>query len=339
MWTRPIAASLVIVAMTGCSTGDGAAPGDPTTDRPGCGQGVVVDGRPLRIVTTVAPLADIVDTLVDGSGASLVAIVREGTDSHTFEPAPSDAAMLEDADVVFVNGLGLERPTRRLALANMSDGAELCELGTTVLPESMYRFDAAFPAEGGVPNPHLWTSPRWVGEYARLIVDVLAARDPANDAIYTRNLDDFLERVDELDETIRVAVATVPVDRRLLLTYHDAYGYFAADYGLTVVEAVQPSSFGEPSPRDVARLIEQVDELGVATIFGSEEFPSPVLEHVAAATGAIYVDDLRDDELPGEVGDVDHSWFGLMRSNTITIVEGLGGDAASLRELDSARQS
>ena len=93
----------------------------------------------------------------------------------------------------------------------------------------------------------------------------------------------------------------------------------------------QPASFGEPSPREVARLIDQVDQLGVRAIFGSEVFPSPVLEQIAAATGAVYVADLRDDDLPGAPGDPEHSWFGMMRSNTAAMVEALGGDAAGLR--------
>ena len=150
------------------------------------------------------------------------------------------------------------------------------------------------------------------------------------------NFDAFSARIGELDRAIRAATATVPSDRRLLLTYHDAYAYFADDYGWTVVGAIQPSSFDEPTPRDVARLIEQVRDTGVAAIFGSEVFPSPVLRQVAAESGARYVDDLRDDDLPGVPGDPDHSWFALMRFNYVTIVEALGGDAAALRGLDVA---
>ena len=315
----------------------GACGGDPATgavvldEAPGCAEGEIVEGRSLRIATTVAPVTDIVDTLAAGSGASVTGIVPEGVDSHTFEPSPSDAAVLEQADVVLLNGLGLELPTRRLAAANVSQGAEICELGTTVLPESEYLFDASFPEEAGWPNPHLWTSTRWTSEYAELIASVLSTRDPANADVYAANLDAFLGRLDELELAIATALATVPEPNRLLLTYHDAYAYFADDVGWTVVGAVQPSSFGEPSPRDVARLIDQLEGLDVRAIFGSEVFPSPVLEQVAAETGARYVDDMRDDDLPGEPGDPDHSWFGLMRFNVSTMVEGLGGEASALQ--------
>lgn len=322
---------MVVVLVVAACGGSGEPGALVDTDVAGCGEGAVVDGRPLRVVSTVAPLTDIVSTLAAGTDTTVAGIVPEGTDSHTFEPAPSDAAALERADVVFLNGLGLEEPTRRLALANRSGGGELCELGTTVLPEDRYLYDRSFPEAGGVPNPHLWTSPRWVGEYARLTAKVLAARDPAHADTYTSNLAAFDVRLAELEAAVVTATATIPRAERLLVTYHDAYAYFAVDYGWTVVDAVQPSSFDEPSPRDVAQLIEQITELGVPVVFGSEVYPSPVLEQIAAESGAIYIDDLRDDDLPGEPGDPEHSWFGLMRLNVATIVDALGGDSSALR--------
>lgn len=321
---------LSVVAACGTDEAPGVGPIDGV---PGCGDGELVDGRPLLIATTVAPISDIVATLVDGSGATVTAIVPEGVDSHTFEPAPSDVAALEEADIVVLNGLGLEEPTRRLAAANLSSGAEICELGTTVLPESEYRYDVTYPEGAGWPNPHLWTSTRWVREYADLVVSVLVARDPARADVYEENLIEFLARLGDLERAIAAAAATVPERQRLLVTYHDAYTYFADDIGWTVVGAVQPSSFGEPTPRDVARLVDQVRALGVTAVFGSEVFPAPVLEQVAAETGATYVDELRDDDLPGDPGDIDHSWFGLMRYNVATLVEGLGGEASALRRL------
>ncbi|MGH9196039.1 MAG: metal ABC transporter solute-binding protein, Zn/Mn family, partial [Acidimicrobiia bacterium] len=96
-----------------------------------------------------------------------------------------------------------------------------------------------------------------------------------------------------------------------------------------------PSDFSEPTPREVARLIEQIREEKVAAIFGSEVFPSPVLEQIARESGARYVNDLRDDDLPGEDGQADHTYMGLMKFNLITIVEALGGDAGALRRLEA----
>ena len=132
----------------------------------------------------------------------------------------------------------------------------------------------------------------------------------------------------------RIFPATLPADDRKLLTYHDAYAYFSQHYGWTVIGAIQPQSFEEPSPQDIADLIRQVEDEGVKAVFGSEVFPSPVLEQIGDEAGVRYVDVLRDDDLTGEPGDPEHSWAGLMKFNFITMIEALGGDATSLKALD-----
>ena len=300
----------------------------------GCSLGDVVSDRAIKIATTVAPITSIVANIAGGSSAIITGIVPEGTNSHTFEPRPSDAATLESADVVFINGLVLEEPTKDLALANIRQGSSVCELGTEILPESEYIFDFSFPKEGGKPNPHLWTNPPMAKEYAQVVRDVLVRRDPTNATIYERNFSAFASKIDALNEATKMATATIPEDQRKLLTYHDAYAYFAANYGFTVVGAIQPSSFDEPTPKEIGELISQVQSQKVKAIFGSEVFPSTVLEQIGAETGVRYVDVLRDDDLLGEPGDPEHSWLGLMRFNFVTIVEALGGDASALKSLD-----
>jgi ABC-type Zn uptake system ZnuABC Zn-binding protein ZnuA len=158
--------------------------------------------------------------------------------------------------------------------------------------------------------------------------------DPEGEETYTANHEDFIELVDEFDVAVRESLDTVPEENRKLVTYHDAYAYFADTYGWTVVGAIQPADFGEPTPAEVVRLIEQIEQEDVPAVFGSEVFPSPVLQQVANETGAVYVDDLRDDDLPGEPGDVDHSWLGLMKFNFITMTEVLGGDPSALESFE-----
>ncbi|HXF36487.1 MAG TPA: metal ABC transporter substrate-binding protein, partial [Actinomycetota bacterium] len=121
---------------------------------------------------------------------------------------------------------------------------------------------------------------------------------------------------------------------RKLLTYHDSFPYFAREYGWEIIGAIQPSDFSEPTPQEVARLIDQIRRAGVPAIFGSEVFPSPVLEQIARETGARYVDDLRDDDLPGEPGEPDHSYLGLMVFDYRTFMGALGGDASAFDRLD-----
>ena len=322
MTTKPLlalaAAALAVPLLAAC--GDDADTAGGSADR-------------LLVATTVAPLTSIT-AAVAGDRADLRGIVPEGTNSHTFEPAPKVAELLSEADVVLVNGLKLEDPTLELAEANMSDDATLVQIGDEVLPESDYLYDFSFPEEDGKPNPHLWTDPTYVKKYADVIETTLAERDPANADTYAENNAAFQRKVDELIAALRADQESLAPEKRTLLTYHDAYAYFAKSFDWTVIGAVQPKDFEDPSAQEVARLIDQVREQDVKTLFGSEVFPSAVLEEIGRATGARYEDTLRDDDLPGEPGDEEHSWFGLMRYNYVTMIEGLGGTAEQLPAFD-----
>jgi ABC-type Zn uptake system ZnuABC Zn-binding protein ZnuA len=326
--------------LAACGNGSSSGPSSQSSQdsakvaRDECLSGDPIDGRPIRIVTTVAPVTSLVAAIVGDSGGDIQGVVPEGTNSHEFEPPPSAAAVLEKGDVIFINGLVLEEPTKDLAEANVSSSTVICELGTAILPETEWLYDFSFPKEGGKPNPHLWTNPPMAKEYAQLIRDVLIQIDPANTEEYETNYEDIARVIDELDEAMMTATRTIPVDQRKLLTYHDAYAYFAVHYGWTVIGAIQPQSFEEPSPKEIADLIKQVENENVQAIFGSEVFPSPVLEQIGREAGVRYVDVLRDDDLTGEPGDPEHSWAGLMLFNFITMVEALGGDASALRALD-----
>ena len=323
-FTKVVAATVVLMSASvacGGSTQDSAGPsGD--------------DGRP-RVATTVAPITSIVASIA-GDRAEVTGIVPEGTNSHTFEPRPSVAELLTEVDVLYLNGLMLEEPTKELAEANLRDDADIVELGTLALPEDEYLYDFSFPEEEGKPNPHLWTDPRFGRLYAEIVADDLSRRDPGNAGYYAENLRAFEAVVDELDAAMRAAFATIPAGQRKLLTYHDAYAYFAQSYGWEIIGAIQVSDFDDPTPREVAGLIAQVEAQGVPAIFGSEVFPSPVLEQIGREAGVDYVDVLRDDDLPGDPGDPEHSWAGLLRFDYITVTEALGGDAGALERLDPA---
>ncbi len=287
------------------------------------------DNGKLNVVTTVAPISSIVRN-VGGTLIDLHGIVPDGTNSHTFEPAPSDAKLLSEADMVIVNGLSLEDPTVELAEANLKSGAEIYQLGENTISREEWAFDFSFPEDKGDPNPHLWTNVPYAIRYAELTAQWLNERDPDNAAAYQQNLDAYTARLQELDAAIQTAIDTIPPENRKLLTYHDSWAYFAKNYGMTVIGAAQPSDFSEPSPREVAALIEQIRDEGVPAIFGSEVFPSPVLEQIADEAGAIYIDGLRDDDPPGEPGDPEHTFVGMMLLNMELMVPALGGDVTAL---------
>jgi len=286
------------------------------------------DNRPL-IATTVSPITSIASSIA-GDRARIEGIVPEGTNSHTFEPSPQVAKLLSDADLILVNGLKLEDPTLEMARNNKKEDTQIVEIGTLVLPESDYIYDFSFPKEEGKPNPHLWTDPGYAIKYAGVIRDQLSALDPENADYYAANFANFEKQASDLAAAVSSDQLSVPNGNLKLLTYHDAYAYFAKDFGWTVIGAVQPSSFSDPAPSEVARLIDQVKAEKVTTIFGSEVFPSAVLAEVGRATGARYEDSLRDDDLPGAPGDAEHSWLGLMKYNYRTMISGLGGTPTQL---------
>src|SRR5262245_1028898 len=292
--------------------------------------------KKLNVVTTVAPITSIVENIA-GDRIQLAGIIPEGINSHTFEPIPSDSKLLSSADLIIFNGLDLETPTLTLAQANLKPGAAIYSLGDKTIKEADYIFDFSFPKEQGHPNPHLWLNPEYAMRYATLVRDELIKLDPKNKAVYEQNSAQFLKKLEALEEVIKEAAQTIPQNNRRLLTYHDSWPYFSRRYGFQVIGAVQPSDFADPSPREVVRLIEQIKKEKVPAVFGSEVFPSPVLEQIAReAKSRYYIDKLRDDELPGKPGDPQHSYIGMMVENMTIMFEALGGSTEALKKVDPA---
>lgn len=287
----------------------------------------------LKVVTTVAPHADLVREIA-GDRVDLTQMIPDGTDSHTFEPRPSDARYLQEADLIILNGLHLESPTQRMADANKKADTPYLILGDSTISPADYIFDFSFPASEGDPNPHLWLNVAYAKNYAQLIANQLVQMDPDNASYYEANFATLAERMDRLDQAIFAAVQALPVDNRKLLTYHDSWAYFGQRYGMDVIGAIQPSDFSEPSPREVAALIDQVRANKVPAIFGSEVYPSKVLEVIGSETGASYISSLRDDDLPGPPGSSTHTYLGLMLEDMRTMFGGLGGLTNMFDDID-----
>ena len=316
--------ALVIAVIVLMSCGEGNPEGGASDDGSGT----------LRVVSTVSPITSLVEN-VGGTRIRLEGIVPEGVNSHTFEPAPSVAILVADADLIVLNGLFLEEPSLDMARANKKADAVILTLADKAITRDQWVFDFSFPEADGHPNPHLWTSPDLAIKYAELIRAELAALDPENADYYAENFGKLEERLNDLDGRIAAAVGTIPPENRKLLTYHDSFPFFSTRYGFEIIGAVQPSDFTEPSAREVASLIDQVRETGVPAVFGSEVFPSPVMEQIAKEGGAQFVDQLRDDDLPGSHGDPGHSYMGLMAANIGIMVPALGGSAEAMDGFDT----
>ena len=152
----------------------------------------------------------------------------------------------------------------------------------------------------------------------------------------------YLQRLDELDKVNRAVVASIPTENRELLTYHDSWAYWAREYGFKVIGAIQPSDFQEPSAKDVTKLIDQIRQVGVPAIFGSEVYPSKVEEQIAREA-KVKTANTADDELPGEGSanalentNPQHTYIGMMANNMRILAENLGGNPDLVNSLNTA---
>lgn len=158
--------------------------------------------------------------------------------------------------------------------------------------------------------------------------------DPANKEYYDTNAKAYLTRLDQLDMAIMATFKTIPQKNRKLLTYHDSWAYFCPRYGCRIIGAIQPSSFSEPSPKDVAGLIDQLKAEQAPAIFGSEVFPSKILNQIGKEAGVKFISTLRDDDLPGDPTAPNHTYIGMMLEDVETMAKSLGGSAESLKGID-----
>jgi ABC-type Zn uptake system ZnuABC Zn-binding protein ZnuA len=295
----------------------------------------------LRLVATLAPITDLV-ARVGGERVEVVSLVPAGADSHTYEPRPRDVALLAEVDAYLGVGLDLNDGALDLAQAHLPEGAPVLRLAELALDGSQLVLDHDHGHSHGDdghshgddgelgPNPHVWTSVRNAIALVDTIAEQLTELDPEGAEHYAANAGALTAELGELDADIATAAATVPDANRTLVTYHDAWTYFARDHGFEFVAAVQPGDYAEPSAAEVREVIDLLRELEVPAIFGSEVFPNRVVDAIAAETGATYVGDLADDTLPGEPGDDEHHYLELMRRNATSIIEALGGDTTAL---------
>jgi ABC-type Zn uptake system ZnuABC Zn-binding protein ZnuA len=160
--------------------------------------------------------------------------------------------------------------------------------------------------------------------------------DPNNTAYYTENANRYVALLKQLDEGIKEATQSIPPENRKLITYHDSWAYFAPRYNMTVLGAVQPSDFSEPSPLDIAKLIDQIRAENVSAIFASEVFSNRITDQIADEAGIEIVQTLSDDALPGNLTDPNHTYVGMMLDNMENMIVPLGGNVSSLSHINPA---
>lgn len=250
--------------------------------------------KTVTAVASFSVLADIVKQ-VGGDHVTVTSLVGRNGDPHTFAPSPKDSLALNQADVVFVSGLGLEGWMDRLVAASGYKG-EVVTASNGIATRSMEE-------EGqNVTDPHAWNSAKNGAIYARNVMNALIAADPQDKDDFLQRGGAYIQQLEALDRWAKQTFAAVPASKRKVLTSHDAFGYFAAEYGVHFLSPVGFSTEAEASASDVGKLIQQIKQEKIAAYFIENQTDARLVKQIAAASGAQPGGELYPEALSEENG-------------------------------------
>ncbi|OAF05269.1 metal ABC transporter substrate-binding protein [Bradyrhizobium centrolobii] len=244
----------------------------------------------LNVIASFSILADFVRN-VGGDRISLTTLVGPDGDVHVYTPAPGDAKRVAEAKLVIVNGLGLEGWLPRL-VQSAGSKAQVVTASAGIAPLKL----------GSDADPHAWQSVPNAKVYVTNIVNALAAADPDDAEFFRAQASTYLEKLETLDHEVRDAVAKIPSERRKVISTHNAFGYFAAEYGIQFIAPLGVSTETEPSARDIAAIIGQIRAQKIPAVFLENISDDRLIRRIAAETGAKVGGTLISDGLTGEKG-------------------------------------
>jgi zinc/manganese transport system substrate-binding protein len=264
----------------------------------------------LNVVASFSILGDFVRN-VGGDRINLTTLVGADSDVHVYTPAPSDAKRIADAKLVIVNGLGLEGWLPRLVQSSGAK-AEVVTASAGIAPLKL----------GSAADPHGWQSVPNAKIYVTGIADALAAADPDDAEFFRAQTKAYLEKLETLDREIREAVAKIPPERRKVISTHDAFGYFAAEYGVQFIAPLGVSTETEPSARDIATIISQIKAQKIPAVFLENISDDRLIRRIAAETGSKVGGTLISDGLTGEKGPAP-TYIDMVRHNIKALTSAL----------------
>ncbi len=264
----------------------------------------------INVVASFSILGDFARN-VGGDRVNVTTLVGPNSDVHVYTPAPADANKIADAKLVIINGLGLEGWLPRLV---QSSGSKAAIVTTTngIAPRKL----------GSDADPHAWQSVVNAKIYVASIRDALIAADQSGAAAYRANADAYLAKLDALDRAVRDAVAQIPQVRRKVISTHDAFGYFAAAYGIAFIAPQGVSTESEPSARDIAAIITQIRTAKIPAVFLENISDPRLMRRISAETGARIGGTLVSDSLTGENGDAP-TYIDMVRHNIKALTSAL----------------
>ncbi len=287
------------------------------------------NGDKLNVVASFSILRDWV-AIVGGDRVAVSALVGPSADAHVYAPTPRDAKIVGAARLIVVNGLGFEGWMDRLVQASATRAPVIvASAGVVPLPPPYPppqagegRVGGRFGNAAAGIDPHAWQSVRNAEIYVSNIRDGLMRADPQGRGTYEANAAAYVQELGRLDADIRRAVATIPPARRKVITTHDAFGYFAADYGIEFVAVQGVSTETEASARDIARIIRAIREQNIPALFFENAVDPRLVRRIAAETGARIGGTLFSDALTAPPGPA-ATYVDMMRHNIREIVDAL----------------
>ena len=275
----------------------------------------------LEVVATFSILGDFARN-VGGNLVVVRTLVGPYGDVHVYSPTPVDAEAIRNARLVIVNGLGLEGWLPRLI---ESSGGNATTVVAThgIVPRKIAAGEILGRGHGvGAADPHAWQSVQNAEIYVGNIRDAMVAADPAKATTYRANAAAYLTKLEALDRDVREAMARIPPDRRKVISTHDAFGYFAAAYGITFVAPEGVSTETEPSARDIATIITQIKKEKIPAVFLENISDPRLIRQIASETGATIGGTLYSDSLTAKDGEAS-SYIEMVRYNIRTIASAL----------------
>jgi zinc/manganese transport system substrate-binding protein len=270
----------------------------------------------LDVVASFSILADFANE-VGGSDVSVASLVGPNGDAHAYEPTPADVKKVAEAQVVIVNGLGLEGWLDRLLEASGSK-AQVVVASKGV--ETIAR--AGVDRDAGGTDPHAFQDVGNAIIYVHNIAQAFCAVEVQACPSFQRNAEDYVARLESLDQEVRAAVERIPLDKRRIITSHDAFGYFAHAYGVRFLAPQGLSTDAEASAADVAKLIEQIRNEKASALFVENISDKRLIEQIARETGLRVSGVLFSDALSPADGPAS-SYVKMMRHNVRTLVEAI----------------
>ncbi|MCC7023573.1 MAG: zinc ABC transporter substrate-binding protein [Thermomicrobiales bacterium] len=277
---------------------------------------------PIQVTTTTGMIGDLVRN-IGGERVEVVSLMGPGVDPHLYKPSAGDIRKLEGASIIFSNGLELEGRMTDLLVKIDRAGTPAVPVAEGI-PEDLLRESPRF---AGKYDPHVWFDVTLWQEAARRVADELIAFDPASEATYQANLKAYLAELDALHAYATEAIAGIPDEQRVLVTAHDAFGYFGERYGIEVRGLQGMSTATEATASDIQALAEEIAERRIPAIFVESSVPPATIEAVQAAVrdrgfevaigGQLFSDAM------GAEGTLEGTYLGMVRHNVDTIVSAL----------------